>query len=176
MKKNTNTIKSFAALATAFTFALGSPALQADDKGHKHEEHEGHDHDKIISGPNGGRVLQVVEPHLEFFVTKDRKVKITALGEDGKAIPIGDQVVRITGGSRSKPTKMKLEKQGDILVSDKVLPDGNDFPVVVQIKPAPFKKGVIEKFNLNLSECPTCDNAEYACACDHGDHEGHDHD
>jgi len=179
MKKKTNlTLKSFAALAAVFTLALGAPALQADEKDHKHEEHEGHDHDHdhAEAGPNGGRVLHAVEPHLEFFVTKDRKVQITALGEDGKAIPIGEQTVRITGGSRSNPTRMTLEKKGNVLLSDIAFPKGNDFPVVVQIKPAADAKTVIEKFNLNLADCPTCDYKEYACTCDHGDHEGHDHD
>lgn len=178
MKKKTNlTLKSFAALATAFTFAIGLPVLQAEDKDHKHEEHEGHDHHKAIAGPNGGKVIQEVEPHLEFFVTKDRKVQITALGEDGKAVPIGEQTVSVTGGDRSNPTRMSFEKKGDVLVSDISFPEGNDFPVVVQIKPSPDAKTVIEKFNLNLSDCPTCKYKEYACTCDHGDddHKGHDH-
>jgi hypothetical protein len=184
MKKKTNlTLNSFAALATAFTFALGAPALQADEKDHKHEEHEGHDHDhdhdhdKVEAGPNGGRVLHAVEPHLEFFVTEDRKVQITALGEDGKAIPISEQSVRVTGGDRSNPTRMSFEKDGDVLVSDIAFPEGNDFPVVVQIKTSPDAESAMAKFNLNLADCPTCDYLEYACTCDHsGDHEGHDHD
>ncbi|MEC5129461.1 hypothetical protein VSU19_22055 [Verrucomicrobiales bacterium BCK34] len=177
MKKSNITLKSFAALATALTFGVCSPALQADEKDHKHEEHEGHDHDHehAEAGPNGGKVLHEVEPHLEFFVTEDRKVQITALGEDGKAVPIGEQTVRITGGSRSNPTRMTLAKSGDVLISDVAFPEGNDFPVVVQIKPAADAKAVIEKFNLNLNDCPTCDYKEYACTCDHGDHEGHDH-
>ncbi|MAS95040.1 MAG: hypothetical protein CMO55_17730 [Verrucomicrobiales bacterium] len=177
MKKKTNiTVKSFAALATAFTFALGAPVLQADEKDHKHEEHD-HDHHEAIAGPNGGKVIQEVEPHLEFFVTEDRKVQITALGEDGKAIPIAEQSVRVTGGDRSNPTRMSFEKKGDVLVSDTAFPEGNDFPVVVQIKTAPDAKTAMEKFNLNLNDCPTCDYKEYACTCDHGDdHEGHDHD
>lgn len=178
MKMKTQlTLKSFAALATAFTFGLGAPALHAEEKDHKHEEHEGHDHDEAEAGPNGGKVLHEVEPHLEFFVTEDRKVQITALGEDGKAMPIGEQTVRVTGGSRSNPTKMSFAKQGDVLISDTAFPEGNDFPVVVQIKPAADAKTVIEKFNLNLADCPTCKYAEYACTCEHGDddHEGHDH-
>ena len=177
MKKKTDiTLKSFAALATAFTFALGTPALQADEKDHKHEEHEGHDHDHVEAGPNGGRVLHAVEPHLEFFVTEDRKVQITALDEDGKAIPIGEQNVRVTGGDRSNPTRMSFEKEGDVLVSDIAFPEGNDFPVVVQIKSSADAKSAMAKFNLNLADCPTCDYKEYACTCCHGDHQGHDHD
>ena len=131
MKNKTNlTLKSFAALATAFTFGLGAPALHAEEKDHKHEGHD-HAHDKAQAGPNGGKVLHEVEPHLEFFVTEDRKVQITALGEDGKAMPIGEQTVRVTGGSRSNPTRMTFEKEGDVLLSDVAFPEGNDFPVVV---------------------------------------------
>ena len=176
IQKRNITMNSLAALATAFTFAIGVTALQAEDKDHKHEEREhGHTHAHGQAGPNGGKVLHEVEPHLEFFVTKDRKVQITAVGEDGKATPIGEQTIRVTGGSRSNPTKMSFAKEGDILISDTAFPEGNDFPVVVQIKPAADAKTVIEKFNLNLEECPTCENKEYACTCDHGDHEGHDH-
>ena len=53
--------------------------------------------------------------------------------------------------------------------------EGNNLPVIVQIKSKPDAKTVIEKFTLNLSDCPGCDYLEYACTCDHGDHEGHDH-
>ncbi len=138
---------------------------------------QGHDHAKKIAGPNGGRVINTVEPHLEFFVTKDRKVKITAANDDGKAIALGGQTVRVIGGSRSNPTRLSFTKEGDSLVSDKALPEGNDFPVVVQIKVTSDAKTVIDKFNLNLKDCPTCEHKEYACTCDHGEgsHEGHDH-
>jgi hypothetical protein len=40
---------------------------------------------------------------------------------------------------------------------------------VVQIKAKPDAKSVTEKFNLNLNDCPTCKNKEYACTCAHGD-------
>lgn len=195
MKRKPN--RSFKFLA-AFAFALpiafiGTAALHADEKDHKHEEHaddhkhekkgddhdhEEHDHahDHDIVGPNGGRVLHEVDPHLEFFVTDDRKVQITAVDDEGKAIPLEKQTVRVTGGSRTNPTRMTFEKKGDSLISNVAFPKGNNFPVVVQIKPAPDAKTVLEKFNLNLDDCPTCDYLEYACVCDHGDEEeGHDH-
>jgi hypothetical protein len=147
----------------------------ADHKDQGHADHEGHDHAEKISGPNGGRVLTSVEPHLEFFLTEDRKVKITAVDDEGEAIALGEQTVRVIGGSRSNPTRLSFTKDGDSLVSDKAFPEGDNLPVIVQIKAAPDAKTVIEKFALNLSDCPTCEYAEYACACDHGDHEGHDH-
>ena len=135
----------------------------------------GHDHEHKIAGPNGGRVITSVEPHLEFFLTKDRKVRITAVDDDGKAIDLGEQTVRLTGGSRSNPTRLSFAKDGNSLVSDKAMPEGNRLPVVLQIKTAPDAKTVIEKFILNLNDCPGCEHLEYACTCDHDDHEGHDH-
>lgn len=143
--------------------ALATPILRAAEKDHKHEDH--------AAGPNGGRVIHEVEPHVEFLVTADRKVQITVLDEKGKAAPLGDLSVSVTGGSRSKPTRMKFEKKGELLVSDTAFPEGNDFPVVVQIKPTANSKPVIEKFNLNLNDCPTCEYKEYACVCEHGDHD-----
>lgn len=196
MKPNqTNTMKmnQYRKLATivasvSLGFAFQSFAEEehdhGDHEGHDHAEHEGHDHGdddhaKKVAGPNGGRVLTGVEPHLEFFVTKDRKVKVTAVDDDGKAVKMEEQSVSVIGGSRSNPTRMSFTKEGDSLVSDKAFPEGNNLPVVVQIKAKPDAKTVIEKFSLNLSDCPSCDYLEYACTCDHGgeedDHEGHDH-
>lgn len=174
---------AFALSIAGTTFAEEKQA-QADHKEHAdhkdHKDHKDGDHEaKKIAGPNGGRVLTGVEPHLEFFVTEDRKVKITAVDDAGKAIALGEQSVSVTGGSRSNPTRMSFTKDGDSLVSDKVFPDGNNLPVVVQIKAKPDAKTVIEKFTLNLSDCPTCKNKEYACTCAHGEgaggHEGHNH-
>jgi hypothetical protein len=137
--------------------ALALPALAAGD----------HTHEKKEAGPHGGRVLTAIQPHAEFFVTADRKVQITFLGEDGKAIPPAAQTVTVTAGERSAPTKLTFIKSGEVLVSEQPLPDGNDFPTVVQIKDTPEAKAVVEKFNLNLSPCPGCKLAEYACICSH---------
>jgi hypothetical protein len=128
----------------------------------------GHAHDtKKVAGPNGGRVLTSVEPHAEFFVTTDRKVQITFLDDSNKAIAAGDQVVTVTTGDRSAPTKLTFVKSGEVLVSEQVLPEGSAWPAVVQIKSAADAKPLIEKFNLNLAICPGCKLGEYACTCDH---------
>ncbi len=169
-------MKTLAATAMALTIAC-TGNLIAEEKGHEKKDHA--EHGEPEAGPNGGKVIHEVEPHLEFFVNKDRKVRITALDKDGKAVPIAAQSVKVTGGDRSNPTRMSFAREGDVLVSDIAFPEGNDFPVVVQIKATPDAKTVIEKFNLNMNDCPTCEHAEYACTCDHdGDesgHEGHDH-
>ena len=144
-------------LALAFT-------VNADEK----EKHD-HDHDKIKAGPTGGRLVTKVEPHAEFFVTKDKKVEIRFVDDDNKVVAPGEQVITVTLGDRKSPTKLAFTKDGDKLVSDKAIPEGNDLPTVVQIKTKPDAKSVTDKFNLNLEQCPSCKNKEYACTCAHGD-------
>ena len=138
-----------------------------------------HDDHARIAGPNGGRVITSVEPHLEFFVTEDKKVRITAVNcdKETKIVPIETQSVAVIAGKRLSPTRLAFEKEGDTLVSTGALPKGMNLPVVVQIKPDADSKTVLEKFQLNLEDCPTCDFKEYACTCDHAhSHEGHKHD
>lgn len=127
-----------------------------------------HDKDAKV-GPTGGKLLTESEPHAEFLVNKEKKVEIRFISGDGKVVAPGTQVVTATLGERSKPTKLTFTKEGDKLVSDKTVPEGNDYPTVVQIKADAKAKTVNSKFNLNLSQCPTCEHAEYACTCAHGD-------
>ena len=148
------------ALKLLTVLALTIPAFAAD----KHKQ-------EAKPGPNGGRVLTAVEPHLEFFVTKDRKIQITALTEDLKPAKLAGQVISVTAGDRSKPTKVEFKEEGGVLLSSNTLPEGNDFPVSVSIKPAANGKAIYEKFNLNLEKCPTCKLPEYACICAHASDE-----
>ena len=132
-----------------------------------------------IKAPNGGRIIHKVEPHAEFLLTKDKRIEIRFLDDSGKVIAPAAQSVAIVMGDRAAPTRLAFTKDGDKLVSDKAVPEGNNLPVVLQIKTTPDAKTVTDKFTLNLSDCPTCSHLEYACTCDHGDdekgHEGHDH-
>ncbi len=146
----------------------------ADDKKPAAKE-EKHDHDHAAkAGPTGGKLITKVEPHVEFFVNKDKKVEIRFVDDDNKVVAPAEQVITATLGDRKKPTKLTFTKDGNKLVSDVIVPEGNDYPTVFQIKTDAKAKAVNVKFNLNMTKCPTCPNAEYACVCDHG-HEGHDH-
>ncbi len=131
-----------------------------------------------IKAPNNGRIIDSVEPHAEFLVTKDKKVEIRFLDAAGKVVAPAAQTASVIMGDRSAPTKLAFTKDGDKLVSDKVVPEGDSLPVVLQIKTTPDVKAVTEKFNLNMAKCSGCANAEYACICDHAkkanDH-GHEH-
>lgn len=153
-------------------------STDADDHSdHDHKSHAGHDHSKAEAGPNGGRLINTVEPHLEFFVTKENFVQITFLDEKNKVIAPKEQTVSLIGGDRQNPIRLRFEKRGKVLISSVALPEGNNLPMILSIKPNKASKTVREKFTLNLSDCPTCKYKEYACICAHGEdaHEGHDH-
>ena len=126
-----------------------------------------HSHEKKEPGPNGGRILTSIEPHAEFLVTADRKVQITFVDDAFKPIAPAAQVVTVTTGERSAPVKMTFAKTETAFLSEQSVPAGNNFPVVIQIKTTPDAKAMVEKFTLNLSNCPDCKHAEYACICSH---------
>lgn len=123
--------------------------------------------DDVQAGPNGGRLITAVVPHAEFFVMPDRHVQITFWDEAGSQVTPGEQTVKITTGQRSAPTTLTFVESNGVLRSDGRVPDGNDFPTVVQIKPSPDAKTVVERFYLNTIVCSGCNNAEYACICGH---------
>jgi hypothetical protein len=156
--------KLFTASLLALGMALTATAADKDKDKHDHK----HDH-AAKAGPTGGKLITEVEPHVEFFVNKDKKVEIRFVDDDNKVVAHGQQAISVTLGDRSAPTKLAFTKDGDKLVSDKTIPEGNDLPTVVQIKVTPDAKTVTEKFNLNLEKCPTCKFQEYACTCAHAD-------
>ncbi len=127
-----------------------------------------------IKAPNGGRIIDSVEPHAEFLINSDKKIEIRFLDDAGKVVAPAAQVVTVTMGDRANPTKLVFVKDGEKLVSDKVIPDGKSLPVVLQIRAKEGEKPVSAKFSLNLGKCSTCEHAEYACTCAHGHEEkGH---
>ncbi|MCB1211183.1 MAG: hypothetical protein KDK97_17800 [Verrucomicrobiales bacterium] len=131
------------------------------------EDKAPHTHDQTKVGPTGGRLITKVEPHAEFLVNSARKIEIRFVDDANKVLVPGKQVVNITMGDRSAPTKLSFSVDGDKLVSDGTIPEGNDHPTVVQIRADEGAKAVTAKFNLNLATCPECSHPEYACTCDH---------
>ena len=151
------------------------PFVWADEDDHKHAKEKGkdaaHAHDHDIKPPNGGRILHEVEPHVEFFITKDRKVQLTFVDDHGKPTSGGKASLKAVGGKRSAPTKFTFEKTKTGFVSKEKLPEGNLVPIVLMFKDGQGKSVKPIRFNVDMSDCPTCDFLEYACICDHD----HDH-
>ena len=141
-------------------------AAVAHDHGHSHEGHS-LDAKELAAGPNGGRLITSVDPHLEFLVTPERFVQITFVDHDGEGVPVDGQTVSLIGGSRSSPTKLDFVEKDGLLVSTTALPEMPNMPVIVQIKTSAEATSVREKFKLNMSHCGSCSFFEYACICGH---------
>ena len=121
--------------------------------------------DRIVAGPKGGRLL-ATEPHAtEFFVTADRKVEITFYDAALKPVTPGTQVVTVTAEATDGRVTIPLTLNGDTLISGQVLPKGEAYRVVVQVRAAPGAKPKNFRIDLNLSTCSGCEHAEYACTC-----------
>ena len=153
MKKTTTTT-----LLALLALAISPMAIaQAQDKkpAKEHAEDE-HEHDKEEKGPNGGMLVHAVEPHFEIAVLKDRKAKITFLGEDNKPIALAKQTISATGGDRANPTRLTFAKgegkDAESLISDKALPEGEHVQLVLQIKVTPDDKAVTERITLHLHD------------------------
>jgi hypothetical protein len=155
-----------ALLASAFALFAASSVNAEVKPDHSSHEHAYTEHAKV-KAPNGGRMIESVEPHIEFFVTEDRYVKITFVDHEGAAVPVTAQSAALIGGDRSAPTQLKFEKVEGQLVSTEALPVMAKMPIMLQIKMSPDAKTVRERFLLNMSDCSSCDYKEYACVCTH---------
>jgi hypothetical protein len=122
---------------------------------------KGHDHDKPIPGPKGGRILEVESGHAEFFVQSDNKVSITFYDSKMKPAAPGEQVVKV------------IAEAGDAFVSSSALPEGDGYRIVVQIKSTGEAKAQNFRVDYHTEVCGECKHPEYACTCP--DHEGHKH-
>lgn len=152
------------------------PEDHADDE-HVGDDHnasdvrEGHEHDGheqvALAGPNGGRMIRDVEPSLEFLVRSDRRIELRAFDAEQNAVAFGEQWIQVIGGSRSTPTRMLFTLSEGVLVSDVPLPQGDSIPVVLRVRKSPAAEVQTIKFNVNLTDCPSCKFKEYACNCAH---------
>ncbi|MGC6456731.1 MAG: hypothetical protein ACON4R_00025 [Akkermansiaceae bacterium] len=152
------------------------PFVWADEGGHKHDQDKPHAHEHEIKPPNGGRILHEVEPHVEFFITKDRKVQLTFVNDHGKPVAGGNASIKAVGGKRSAPTNFTFEKTKTGFISKEKLPQGDLVPIVLMFKDGKGKAVKPIRFNVDMKDCPTCDFLEYACVCDHDHGHSHDHD
>ena len=134
---------------------------------HSHELGKNSAHAGKMAGPNGGRLITSVEPNFEFLVQEDRKVRLTFVDGNAKPIDVASVSVSLSCGDRMSPTELTFAQAGDVLISDKSLPEGNLLPVVLTIQTTPNGDPVYEKFNANFSACGGCRFVEYACICGH---------
>jgi hypothetical protein len=125
-----------------------------------------HDH-KSVAGPNGGRIIDIESGHAEFFVQPDRKVRVTLLGEDGKAIAPAEQKISAVAEAPAGKTKLAFAIADGAFVSDAALPDGDNYRIVLQFRTTAEAKPQNTRIDYNTAICSECKQVEYACTCAH---------
>lgn len=129
---------------------------------------------KLTPGPKGGKLLNDDAPRAEFFVENDHTVTLTFYGADLKPVPVTTQSAVVYAEGKGGRVKLDFEKKGDALVSKSPLPEGDGYPVMVQLKSTPDGAAKNFKVNYHTEKCDKCKMAEYACICPPG--EKHEHD
>lgn len=123
--------------------------------------------EKIVAGPQGGRLFDTAPHKTEFVVTKDHKAQVNFYDAALKPVPRGEQVVSITAEPKSGRTKLDLEKTAHGFVSVAPLPDASEpYRIVVQVRPSATAKPQNFRVDLNLATCGECKLQEYACTCE----------
>lgn len=130
------------------------------------------DKPKAVAGPKGGKMLDNDKPRAEFFVDKDRKVVITFYDDEMKPVAASDQNGVVWAEPKEGRVRLTLQKKDGALVTDKPLPSGDPYNVVVRLATSANAKPQSFKIRFDTSICKGCKLVEYACTCD--DH-GHDH-
>jgi hypothetical protein len=122
-------------------------------------------HQEIEIGPHGGRVFKLeskATPHLE-VAAKDGRFVVYVLDAKDQPTPVGERVLTITAGERSKPEKLAVEKSAEAFTAP--IPKGEEFPVVFQIRETSAAKPLTARLNYNAKPCPECKKPEWMCDC-----------
>jgi hypothetical protein len=122
--------------------------------------------EKMIAGPQGGKLLEYEGQRAEFFVKKDRTVTITFYDHALKPVASAEQSVTVIAEAPGGKATLAFEKKGESLASKTPMPEGDGYNVVVQIKTSADAKPKNFRIAYKTHACPTCNLAEYACICD----------
>lgn len=116
-------------------------------------------------GPQGGRLLDFSKDQsIRGEVTLvDGMFRVALLDKNLKPIELNGQVLTVSGGDRRKPEKPVVRQEGGRFVFAAL--KGDEYPLVLQFKPARDGKTVTAKFTYDASVCSACNHAEWLCQC-----------
>ena len=120
--------------------------------------------DKEI-GPDGGRILEFSTNqtvHGEVTLTNGTFF-VAVLDKEMRRLPLKEQSLVVTGGTRSNPEKPKVEKSGDHFTFPAL--KGDSYMLVFQFKEEPTARPIIARFEFDKATCPTCKKGEWLCDC-----------
>ncbi len=121
---------------------------------------------KPIPGPKGGRILTTEAPHAEFFVEKDHSAIVTFYDAALKPVAPGDQVINAVVEAKTGKMKIEFAKTATGFVSKTLLPEGDDYNIVVQIRASADAKPKNFRVYYEDKLCEECKRPEYACICE----------
>ena len=122
-------------------------------------------HSENEIGPHGGRILEFSKNqsvHGEVVLTNG-VFQVVLLDKDMKPMPLKEQSLVVTGGSRSDPQKPKIEKTADRFVFPKLA--GETYLLVFQFKENSSAKAVTARFQYDAAKCGKCAKEEWLCDC-----------
>ena len=122
-------------------------------------------HQDIKIGPNGGRIFALESkniPQMEVG-TKDGKFVIHLLDSAGRPLPIGERILTVTAGARSKPETLVVERGERTFIA--AIPKGDEFPVVFQLRETKGAKALTARMNYDGKTCGECKKPEWLCSC-----------
>lgn len=148
-------------LLTAIAICLLFSSVTATaESGHSHQS---------IAGPKGGKILESVPLHAEFFVQADKKVSVTFYDAAMKPVVPSTQQIKVFAEAKAGKATLEFEKGPDAFISKTALPEGDNYRVVVQIKNEASAKPQNFRIDYISTLCTGCKQAEYACTCRHGE-------
>lgn len=167
MKKNL--IYSVLSISSAILFTVLPVSAEEGHEGHDHAKHKGHEYAKV-EAPHGGKMLEVENHHVEYFVTPERKAVVRFYDHDMKPVTLPGAQVQVITRSGSDSTEHNLIQANAVFVTEESLPDLAEYSVVLRIRiseDATFKNTRIQ---YNAAICEKCQHPEYACTCEGQDH------
>lgn len=122
--------------------------------------------EKIVGGPQGGRLLETEPARAEFVVNSERKAEILFYDVALQPTAPTTQVVSVTAEPAAGRVKLEVVKTDFGFATKEPLPAGEPYRVVVQVRANAEAKPQNFRVDLNLGHCGGCNRAEYACTCE----------
>ena len=93
--------------------------------------HDGAAETAALFSPAVERSLITLEPQIEFFITKERKLRITLLDLGDELATTANQPLSVMTGNSKEPVTLTFSREGNVLLSQQSLPAGDNSPMAV---------------------------------------------
>jgi hypothetical protein len=116
--------------------------------------------------PHGGRLIEVGEQQLEFFVTPERMVEVRFLDRDLQTVSQAGATLQVVAQAKSGSQKLDLVLKENVYVSEQALPADEPYNVVLRVKATEGSSYENLRLVYNTVICAGCQLPEYGCTCE----------